>query len=1102
MSFPIATGNSGFDVGYSVSTFSDGSSIITGIFSGTVSFGETNLTSSPEGPFGYDIFITKLDNNGNYLWARQAGGSSADFGNCVTTLSDGSSIITGSFQGTASFGTTNLNASGANDIFIAKLDSDGKFLWAKQAGGSESDIAYAISSLSDGSSIITGAFDGNASFGSTTLTSAGDADIFIAKLDLDGNFLWAKQAGGSSYEAGESISSLSDGSSIITGNFQGNTSFGSTNLTSAGKIDVFIAKLDTDGNYLWAKQAGGSERDIGDGISSLSDGSSIITGFFEGNSTFGSTNLTSAGKLDIFISKLDSNGNFLWAKQAGGTSTDLGYAVSTLSNGDSIITGQFQGTAQFGSTSLNSAGGADAFIAKIDNDGNYLWSKQAGSISGSEEGLSISTLSNGSSITTGHFESTASFGESALTSSGMVDIFISALDADGNWITSLAPSLTSATYNISSGVLTATGSNFVANSGSNNDIDSSKLTLTGDGSNTFTLTSDDVELTSDTAFSVSLSAADQLQVAGLLNKNGSISAGGTTYNIAAASGWNPGASTSPADATGNAMTISNVVLPSLSFATYNDATGNLTVTGSNLPAYPGASNDIDISKLTITGGNNGTYTLTSTDVELTSATKFSLTLSNSDQTQLDSLLNQKGTSSSSGTAYNLAAADHWAPAADSSVDIADATGNAITVSNLVNVAPTGSVTISGTATQGQTLTAANTLTDPDGLGSITNQWKRAGAAITGATATSYELVQADVGSVISVMASYTDGKGTAESVTSSATSAVANVNDAPTGSVTISGTAKQGETLTATNTLADADGLGTITNQWNRAGAAISGAMSNSYELVQADVGSAISVTASYTDGQGTAESVTSSATSAVKALPIYVPPSSPEEKQQVDANSKITDADDSILDQADVNLRMMGGNDYVEITGGINNFVNGNQGDDRFVLRAGQKGQYLGGKGADTFEVFGGIDAYANGQKGADQMILRGGLGRYLGGDDGDRIEVFAIVSGSWVNGNRGEDTIIGSVAGVTYRGGADADLMIVSQGDVWGDKGPDTFRGVKGEGYAVIQDYSIGEDVVDLDMEGSWSRFESGLMFTDDSGDQIMLLLGISDIAQISLA
>ncbi len=266
-------------------------------------------------------------------------------------------------------------------------------------------------------------------------------------------------------------------------------------------------------------------------------------------------------------------------------------------------------------------------------------------------------------------------------------------------------------------------------------------------------------------------------------------------------------------------------------------------------------------------------------------------------------------------------------------------------------------------------------------------------------------------------------------------------------------------------------------------------------------MGSAISVIASYTDGTGTAESVTSSATSLVKALPGLVPPSVPEENQQVDESPQIRDADDSILDQADVNLRMMGGNDYVEITGGINTFVTGNQGDDRFVLRTSQKVQYLGGTGADTFEVFGGIDAYANGQKGIDFFNVLGGLGRYLCGDDGGKIEVLAAVSGSSVNGNRGEDTIIGSVAGVTYRGGADADLMIVSQGDVWGDNGPDTFRGVKGEGYAVIQDYTIGEDVVDLEMEGSWSRLESGLMFTDDSGDQIILLLGISDVEQVTL-
>ncbi|MFZ5527605.1 MAG: DUF4347 domain-containing protein, partial [Pseudomonadota bacterium] len=180
----------------------------------------------------------------------------------------------------------------------------------------------------------------------------------------------------------------------------------------------------------------------------------------------------------------------------------------------------------------------------------------------------------------------------------------------------------------------------------------------------------------------------------------------------------------------------------------------------------------------------------------------------------------------------------------------------------VNDAPTGSVSISGTATQGQTLTAANTLVDVDGMGTITYQWWRDGSN-TGATGTTYVLTQADVGATITVRAVYTDAQGTPESVESAATSTIANINDAPTGSVSISGTAAQGQTLTASNTLADVDGLGTITYQWWRNGSN-TGATGSTYVLTQADVGSTITVRAVYTDGQGTPESVESAATSAI----------------------------------------------------------------------------------------------------------------------------------------------------------------------------------------------------------------------------------------------
>lgn len=184
----------------------------------------------------------------------------------------------------------------------------------------------------------------------------------------------------------------------------------------------------------------------------------------------------------------------------------------------------------------------------------------------------------------------------------------------------------------------------------------------------------------------------------------------------------------------------------------------------------------------------------------------------------------------------------------------------------INDAPTGSLVISGAAQQGQTLTLQNTLEDPDGDPAFFNyQWLRNGVAITGATGESYTLTQADVGTAVSVRAVYVDGHGTTETVISAATASVANRNDAPTGNLSIDGYAEQGRTLTVQNTIADLDGLPTsFSYQWLRDGVAIEDAAGSSYVLTEADVGSRISVTTIYVDGQGTTETVTSAQTAEV----------------------------------------------------------------------------------------------------------------------------------------------------------------------------------------------------------------------------------------------
>jgi len=415
--------------GYGIAIDSSGNSYVTGLFSGTPSFGNITLTNS-----GYaDIFVAKLDSSGNWLWAQKAGGTDHDDRLGIAIDSSGNSYVTGCFQETASFGSTNLSSSGNYDIFVAKLDSSGNWFWAQKAGGTCTDFGYDIAIDSSGNSYVTGYFAEFASFGNIKLTNRGYTDIFVAKLDSSGNCLWAKQAGGTNWDEGRGITIDSSGNSYVTGSFREIASFGSTTLTSSGDADIFVAKLDSSGNWLWVKQAGGTDYNTGCGIAIDSSGKSYVTGLFSGTASFGSTTLTSSGSTDIFIAKLDSSGNWLWAKKAGGTSPDYSWSIATDSLGNSYVTSYFWGTASFGDITLNSSGGSDIFVVKLDSSGNWLWVKQAGG-TGYDESYGITTDSSGNSYVTGLFSGTASFGNITLTNSGYADIFVAKLDSSGNWL--------------------------------------------------------------------------------------------------------------------------------------------------------------------------------------------------------------------------------------------------------------------------------------------------------------------------------------------------------------------------------------------------------------------------------------------------------------------------------------------------------------------------------------------------------------------------------------------------------------------------------------------------------------------------------------------
>ena len=355
-------------------------------------------------------------------WAIRGGGGSSESGNAISALPDGSAIVTGYFTGTATFGSTTLTSSGGGDVFTAKVNTDGSFAWASRAGGTGTERGYGVSALTDGSAIVTGYFAGTATFGSSTLTSSGNPDVFTAKVNADGTYVWASRAGGTGTDIGLSVSALPDGSAIVTGYFTGTVAFGSTTLMSSGSEDVFTAKVNADGTYVWASRAGGTGADFGYGVSALPDGSAIVTGLFTGAATFGSTTLTSSGDVDAFTAKVKADGTYAWATRAGGAEMDVGTGVSALPDGSAIVTGLFTGTATFGSTTLTSSGDVDAFTAKVNADGSFAWASRAGG-SGTDFVFGVSALPDGSAIITGSFRGTATFGSITLTSSGADDVF-------------------------------------------------------------------------------------------------------------------------------------------------------------------------------------------------------------------------------------------------------------------------------------------------------------------------------------------------------------------------------------------------------------------------------------------------------------------------------------------------------------------------------------------------------------------------------------------------------------------------------------------------------------------------------------------------------
>jgi hypothetical protein len=394
----------------------------------------------------------------NFAWVKQVGSADYEYAYDIAVDAAGNSYATGSFEGTVDFdpgpGITNLVSGTSNATFISKLDASGNLVWAKQFEGTGFSSAQAIVLDNDGNIYTTGKFTGLIDFdpgpGVFNSSASSNDKIFVTKLNAAGNFVWAKYYTCNDYCIGTRIALDDTGNVYFAGMFQGGLTFSASpnnfGLNSVGEEDIYIAKIDSSGTFVWAKKLGGLLGEIVNGIAIDSLGNVYTSGTFRvtadfdpGTSVF---NLTSVGLADVFVSKLNNQGEFVWAKSVGSTSNEYVNDFAIDNAGNVYTTGSFQGVVDFNpgtpTQNFTSFGSSDAFILKLDADGNYVWNRRLGGTD-YQQSYAIALDAANDVYTLGVFSGTVNFNPlgspvNNITCTGSRNMYMSKISAAGNFV--------------------------------------------------------------------------------------------------------------------------------------------------------------------------------------------------------------------------------------------------------------------------------------------------------------------------------------------------------------------------------------------------------------------------------------------------------------------------------------------------------------------------------------------------------------------------------------------------------------------------------------------------------------------------------------------
>lgn len=422
-------GGTGYEDGRSIAIDPSGNVICAGSFSGTADFdpgaGTFNMTAAGT---SNDIYIVKLTSAGNFVWAKQIGiAGQYETASGIEIDGAGNIHIVGSFYGTTDFnpgaGVTNLVSSGSNDIYVLKLDNNGNFIWAGRAGSTASDFPNALDLDPSGAVYVTGQVSGIADLdpgaGTYTVPAYGGQDIVVFKWTSAGAFVWGATMGGTTGDQGSDIRVNTAGNSVyVCGYFSGTgvelSPFCSCGTENAvGGNDIFVVKLAASGGFQANAVTGGTLNEGASGIDLDASDNVYLTGSFDGlcdiDPGFAVANLAGLGGFaDIFIAKWDQNLNYIWGKQCSGTSTENGTELDVDPAGNVYVTGSFNDIVDFDPSgvtyTVQSIGSpnSDPYVLKLNNSGSFIWVKTWGSSSG-EYASDIDLDASGNIYTTGNY---------------------------------------------------------------------------------------------------------------------------------------------------------------------------------------------------------------------------------------------------------------------------------------------------------------------------------------------------------------------------------------------------------------------------------------------------------------------------------------------------------------------------------------------------------------------------------------------------------------------------------------------------------------------------------------------------------------------------